>query len=430
MEDECADYQHCEMEALAAIYADTSEFTFTTAKDSRLLSGSIAVEVDTTVSESLVSMVATGTDPGGGIEWFKVRYLPPIELRFTLPGLYPLVDAPRISLSCCWLSAEALECIESRMAEIWQVEQGMCVLDSYINSLRYDLTTMAGAIQIDVKAIEEIAAYDARRRRGLFEMQTYTCIICMESQSGRHCVELGCAHVHCAQCLGGYWGMLVDEGSVWLLRCPHPGCRQSPGGDDLGRVLSAEQVQRYSLLSEQRRVDMDSSRYAWCPREGCGKWGVRDRVQDKLCVCACGYAFCVCCRRVWHGPSFCAIESRQRIMEEYRRAREEGVGLAAMEKQYGKAVLEGMLEREVAEDESLRFIEGMSTACPSCSVRIVKAYGCNHIICSQCNSHFCYLCGELIGRGDPLNHFRMAGSACFMKLLEGVLGDQGVDDPL
>ncbi|KAJ2003141.1 hypothetical protein GGI06_005664, partial [Coemansia sp. S85] len=115
---------------------------------------------------------------------------------------------------------------------------------------------------------------------------------------------------------------------------------------------------------------------------------------------------------------------RMQVLEEYRRALEDGVGLEAMQKRYGKAVLESMLEREEKESESLRFIETVTRACPTCGVRIVKAYGCNHIRCTQCNSHFCYLCGELFGRADPLAHFRVAGTGCYLKLLEGVLGDQ------
>ncbi|KAJ2884561.1 hypothetical protein H4R27_002019 [Coemansia aciculifera] len=431
MEDECADYQACEMSALAAIYADNSVFAYTMDKDSRLFSGSIAVEVDTSVCEALVNTAMRIGASDEAVDWGNLKYLPPIQLRFSLPALYPLVDAPQISLSCCWLSAEALESIAGRMSEIWHIEHGMCVLDSYINMLRYDLLTM-DTIRIDTGAVQEVVAYNAGRRHELFEMQTFTCLICMEPQSGKHCVELACSHVHCVQCLRGYWGMLIDEGSVWLVQCPYPGCQASKV-DDLSRVLSPEQVQRFTMLSDQRRVDMDSSHFAWCPREGCGKWGPRDSTNDKLCICECGYAFCVCCRRVWHGTSYCAIDSRLKVMEEYRRALEDGVGLAALERQYGKDVLESMLEKEEAEDESEKAIAAMSQACPTCSVRIVKAYGCNHIRCTQCNTHFCYLCGALIGLSDPLGHFRLAGTACYMMLLEGVLGDQEVEaeaDPL
>ncbi|KAJ2492840.1 hypothetical protein IWW37_001138 [Coemansia sp. RSA 2050] len=417
MEDECADYQQCEMEALGAIYADAKAFMFTGTKP---ISGSIAIEVDTSVSETLVSAASTSDT----VDWAQLKYLPPINLRFVLPALYPLVDAPQITLECSWVSVEALGSIKDRLSEIWSVERGMCVLDSYANYLRYEL----GVFSIRTEALAEVAAYNGRRREEVFGMQTFLCMICMEWQSGRHCVELGCTHVHCVQCLRDYWGMLVDEGSVWMVRCPYPGCQQPTAEEDLGRVLDREQVQRYGSLSEQRRVDMDSTHYAWCPREGCGRWGVRDKLNDKLCIClSCGYAFCVCCRRVWHGTSFCAIDSRLRVLEEYRKALEDGEGVEAMEKRYGRAVLESMMEREEKEGESLKFIEAVTRACPTCGVRIVKAYGCNHIRCTQCDSHFCYLCGELFGRADPLAHFRVAGTDCYLKLLEGVLGDQEPD---
>ncbi|KAJ2459513.1 hypothetical protein GGF42_001420 [Coemansia sp. RSA 2424] len=446
MEVECADQQQCEMEALAAIYAtaavtddnddDNKAFAYTTDSDG-LVCGSVAVDVDASVCEALISSAArTDATSGDAIDWGKLKYLPPIQLRFTLPVTYPLVDAPRISLSCSWLSAETLEAVQCWMDEVWLVERGMCVLDSYINRLRYDLVSSATSIRIVLTSAteHEVTAYNARRQREAFEMQTYTCMICLEPQSGKHCVELSCSHVHCTQCLRGYWAMLIDEGSVWLVQCPHPTCRSPAASDsrrslvtssELSHVLSVEQVERYTVLSEQRRVDMDSSRYAWCPREGCGQWGPRDTKQDKLCICsACGFAFCVCCRRVWHGTSFCAIGSRLRVIEEYRLALDaDPKAVAALEKRYGRSVLERMLEEQEAEEETERAVSAMAQACPTCGVRIVKAYGCNHICCTQCNTHFCYLCGSFVEKSDPLAHFRSINSTCYMMLLEGVLGD-------
>ncbi|KAJ2909765.1 E3 ubiquitin-protein ligase rnf14, partial [Coemansia aciculifera] len=205
MEEECADHQQCEMEALTAIYADGIDGqVFSYHRDgSGHISGTIAVEVDHDKEEMKEEE-----------EWAKVQYLPPIQLHFTLPGTYPLVDAPRISLECCWLSSKALEEAQRRMEdEIWPVERGMCVLDSYISSLRYG-GPLLPSLEILSKAKDEVAAYDARRRQEVFAMQTFTCAVCLEQQSGVHCVELpGCLHVHCKECLRGYWTLLIDEGN-------------------------------------------------------------------------------------------------------------------------------------------------------------------------------------------------------------------------
>ncbi|KAJ2742162.1 hypothetical protein GGI20_004684 [Coemansia sp. BCRC 34301] len=398
MELECADQQQCEMEALSAIYnTDETVVSYSTNSDG-VISGTVEVEVD-------ASAIAS------------VKYLPPIQLGFTLPATYPLADAPRITLACSWLTDDALRGAQKRMDEIWQVEHGMCVLDSYVDSLRHGL----GPDGIIVSST--VVAYDKMRRREAFAMQTFTCMICMEPQAGRHCVELeSCSHVHCTRCLGDYWAMLISEGSVSQVRCPHPGCRSAPPlpAGEVSRVLGSSHVARYAELSEQRRVDADSGRLAWCPRMGCGQWGARDTVQDKLCICrACGYAFCVWCRRVWHGTSYCAIGSRQRVLGEYRAAIGGGKE-AEMERRYGKNVLAWMLADAEADEATERAVAEMAQACPECGVQIVKAYGCNHMQCSQCGSHFCYLCGSPVEPSDPLAHFRSRSSACYMQLLQGV----------
>ena len=31
-------------------------------------------------------------------------------------------------------------------------------------------------------------------------------------------------------------------------------------------------------------------------------------------------------------------------------------------------------------------------ACPGCSLRVERAYGCNHIECPQCAKHWCFIC--------------------------------------
>ncbi|KAF7969295.1 hypothetical protein HWV62_27771 [Athelia sp. TMB] len=59
--------------------------------------------------------------------------------------------------------------------------------------------------------------------------------------------------------------------------------------------------------------------------------------------------------------------------------------------------------------------------CPSCKTPFMKTEGCNHMTCTSpgCNTHFCYLCGELIIRSTLqsdvstaiLNHF---GGKCNM----------------
>jgi len=53
-------------------------------------------------------------------------------------------------------------------------------------------------------------------------------------------------------------------------------------------------------------------------------------------------------------------------------------------------------------DESLnqKFISTISKKCPNCSNNIEKNGGCNHMCCSNCHFHFCWLCMGKFGDGS------------------------------
>ena len=54
--------------------------------------------------------------------------------------------------------------------------------------------------------------------------------------------------------------------------------------------------------------------------------------------------------------------------------------------------------------------------CPACSAATVKAYGCNHIECSRCRAHWCYVCGVEFDRAEIYDH------------LISVHGGMGIED--
>jgi len=44
--------------------------------------------------------------------------------------------------------------------------------------------------------------------------------------------------------------------------------------------------------------------------------------------------------------------------------------------------------------------------CPTCGISVSKEGGCNQMKCGSCNTHFCWLCGEIIDDGAFPAHFR------------------------
>ncbi len=67
-----------------------------------------------------------------------------------------------------------------------------------------------------------------------------------------------------------------------------------------------------------------------------------------------------------------------------------------------------------------RWIDTNAKLCPKCTAKIQKIHGCNKMMCTQCRSHFCWLCDAPISRMDPYAHFRVGNSRCAGKLFEGL----------
>lgn len=53
-------------------------------------------------------------------------------------------------------------------------------------------------------------------------------------------------------------------------------------------------------------------------------------------------------------------------------------------------------EKELAaqDSKSLTMVASTTKPCPHCGVRIDRAEGCDHVICSACHKDFCFRCLE------------------------------------
>eukprot|EP00405_Crypthecodinium_cohnii_P043822 CAMPEP_0206585596 /NCGR_PEP_ID=MMETSP0325_2-20121206/36512_1 /ASSEMBLY_ACC=CAM_ASM_000347 /TAXON_ID=2866 /ORGANISM="Crypthecodinium cohnii, Strain Seligo" /LENGTH=413 /DNA_ID=CAMNT_0054093175 /DNA_START=180 /DNA_END=1417 /DNA_ORIENTATION=- len=103
--------------------------------------------------------------------------------------------------------------------------------------------------------------------------------------------------------------------------------------------------------------------------------------KPSLCTleCTCNTRFCGYCQQIGgHEPASCKQWS------DWSAAKEE------------KAK-----DNEKATDE---WINKYAQRCPRCQASITRSGGCNHMICSPCGQHFCYVCGK-----DWNLHFKQAG---------------------
>lgn len=192
--------------------------------------------------------------------------------------------------------------------------------------------------------------------------------------------------------------------------------------------LEQEMVQRYIKLERKKRLESDRTTI-YCPRQWCqgparcpnkkslkqdlgNAEGDNDRAEPKeydrntnqhllpppaerLAICEdCTFAFCKVCKASWHGEFFVC---------------------------FPRSKFELTAEERASED----YMKLHTQPCPTCDSRAQKTHGCNHMICFRCNTHFCYLCGAYLDKGNPYGHYNTRENGCYQRLWELEGGDDG-----
>lgn len=77
--------------------------------------------------------------------------------------------------------------------------------------------------------------------------------------------------------------------------------------------------------------------------------------------------------------------------------------------------------RRADEKAAQRTIRQFTRPCPQCAIRIEKSADCNHMTCTKCGAHFCWICGKDLSAGGMVGrHFapwNLAG--CPGMMMEG-----------
>jgi hypothetical protein len=210
-----------------------------------------------------------------------------------------------------------------------------------------------------------------------------TCCICFQ----RFCVDdrnvvLPCGHVStCSICWGKYVVAQLEEGQAAHLQCTEPSCTCPVPLEESKKVISA---QKYAQLERQvlnSYVDSNPS-MKWCPRPGCGcSISLAQQVQNDVMLvkaikgdlpltvhCKCGHAFCWHCGEPAHEPALCnQVKDWKKLLTE---------------------------EHKQQDHESEVWVSAHTQPCPNCSAKVQRSGGCNHMICTVCGQHFCYVCGR------------------------------------
>ncbi|KAF8316062.1 RWD-domain-containing protein [Clavulina sp. PMI_390] len=327
-------------------------------------------------------------------------------------------------------------------------------------------------------ASQHLSNYNALLSDASFASTSFHCQICFEDKKGSACVRLiSCGHVFCKECLRDGWGLAVREGDVGNVRCADMKCvtgkrRTRAEGlndddenpiqnnaeateEDVRRVLTEEEVTRWRWLKVQRDIARDPT-IVHCPLQFCQapvsapkrrlSEGTSDPVDDdqgdigalgelsigwqKLRTCdACGFAFCMFCKKAWHGPlTPCSVRSGSTFVREYLELAEGSPRRILMERMLGGSkILQKMIKQYQEDEENRKWLESSATRCPGCQVFCEKSHGCNHMTCVRCQMHYCYRCGVRVDPKNPYKHWSTQGNPCYNKLFD--VDDPSEDDP-
>ncbi|XP_010624069.1 probable E3 ubiquitin-protein ligase RNF217 isoform X1 [Fukomys damarensis] len=160
----------------------------------------------------------------------------------------------------------------------------------------------------------------------------------------------------------------VQLGQVEI-RCPITECFEFLEETTVVYNLTHEDSIQYKYFLELGRIDPSTKPCPQCKhfttfkRKGHIPTPSRSESKYKIQCPTCQFVWCFKCHSPWH----------------------EGVSC----KEYKKG--DKLLRHWASEIE-----HGQRNAqkCPKCKIHIQKTEGCDHMTCSQCNTNFCYRCGE------------------------------------
>lgn len=379
------------------------------------------------------------------LERSEVTHLPPVCLYFSLPADYPSRNMPQYSLLCKWLNFTQLTLLCSHLDRLWEENCGSVVLYSWYQFLTSEVfTTLSISRELQLAyedpayqspswdpravqdvnlphlAVSEILDYDRAEKKREFDNAHFECDVCFLSVLGSKCVQhQPCGHTHCHDCLCSYLVSKIRGGEVTKLECPSSGCTTIIHPLTVKSLVPIDLFNRYEKLLLQKTLDAMGD-IVYCPRLFCCCTVVKEEDSNMAFCPKCKFAFCVVCKRAWHGVSPCRVlpEDMDMLKSTYEALDDEG--RRGMEAQYGKA----NLDRAFEEHDSRKWIQGNSRSCPNCRANIEKTYGCNKMTCSSCHTHFCWLCSAVLSNQNPYRHFQFGLTGCSGKLFEGMTADE------
>ncbi|KAG8444271.1 hypothetical protein GDO86_009454 [Hymenochirus boettgeri] len=193
-----------------------------------------------------------------------------------------------------------------------------------------------------------------------------SCRVCLEDKSIK---PLSCCKKPvCDECLKRYLSSQVQLGQAEI-RCPITECNKHLDESTILYSLPHDDIIKYKYFLDLSRMDSSTKPCPQCKHFTTFKHKshipnpTKSENKFKIQCPSCHFAWCFKCHSPWHEGINC---------REYKKG-------------------DKLLRHWANEIE-----HGQRNAqkCPKCKVHIQRTEGCDHMTCSQCNTNFCYRCGE------------------------------------
>lgn len=194
------------------------------------------------------------------------------------------------------------------------------------------------------------------------ETAAHFCPVCLESKTT---IPLPCCALPvCEDCLKLYVSSQVRMAKSYV-SCPSPDCTGYLEEGLLLSVLTNEEVARYRYFLELSQLDSSTKPCPQCSRFTSLKTQAPTRSEHKYKIqCeSCQFLWCFKCHAPWHNGLKC---------REYRKGDK-------LLRTWASVIEHGQRNAQ---------------KCPQCKIHIQRTEGCDHMTCTQCNTNFCYRCGE------------------------------------
>ncbi|KAM8831333.1 E3 ubiquitin-protein ligase RNF217 [Spinachia spinachia] len=194
------------------------------------------------------------------------------------------------------------------------------------------------------------------------EATAQSCRVCLEDKT---IAPLPCCRkAVCDECLELYVSSQVRAAKSYIV-CPIPECSGSLEEGLVISHLANEDVAKFRYFLELSQLDSSTKPCPQCSRFTSlkGNNPTPSEHKYKIQCDTCQFVWCFKCHAPWHSGVKC---------RDYRK---------------GDKLLRGWAS-------VIEHGQRNAQKCPRCRIHIQRTEGCDHMTCTQCNTNFCYRCGE------------------------------------